>query len=132
MAGTSTLLQVQIASGNGSDERELNKLAQGLRGELLDLDVQSVERAPVAVVPDGVKSGGASLPDLLIISISNSTVLVAIVHLLQAWIGRGKDRKVTIKLGKDSLEVDAASPEEQAKLIESWIDWHTKHLFADH
>jgi hypothetical protein len=44
------------------------------------------------------------------VSIPNSTVLVAIVHLLQGWIGRGKGRKATIKLGKNSLEVDAASP----------------------
>jgi hypothetical protein len=132
MAGTSTSLQVQITVDHGGDERELNKLAQGLRGELLDLDVQSVERAPVAVVPGGAKSSGASLPDLLIVSISNSTVLVAVVHLLQAWIGRGKGRKVTIKLGKDSLEVDSATPEEQAKLIESWIDRHTRPLLPVH
>jgi hypothetical protein len=131
MAGSSTSLQVQIVSGDESDESdesELNKLAQGLRGDLLALDVRSVERAHVAIVPDNAKSSGASLPDLLIVSISNSTVLVAIVHLLQGWIGRGKGRKVTIKLGKHSLQADAASPEEQAKLINSWIDWHASHL----
>jgi hypothetical protein len=128
MDGTPTSLQVQIASGHDSDAGELDKLARGLRGELLALDVQSVERAPATAVPDDAKSGGASLSDLLIVSISNSTVLVAIVHLLQGWIGRGRGRRVTIKLGKNSVEVDAASPEEQAKLIESWIDWHAKHL----
>jgi Effector Associated Constant Component 1 len=127
MVGASMSLQVQIASRHDSDEEELDRVAQGLRGELLDLDVESVKRAPVAVVPDDAKGSGASVPDLLIISISNSTVLVAIMHLLQGWIARGKDRKVTVKIGKNSLEIDAASPEEQAKLIESWIDWHAKH-----
>jgi hypothetical protein len=127
MDGASTSLQIQIASDLDADDGELNKLAQRLRGELLALDVQSVERAPVTVVPGDAKSGGASLSDLLIVSISNSTVLVAIVHLLQGWIGRGKGRKICIKLGKNSLEVDEASPQEQAKLIESWIDWHATH-----
>lgn len=128
MDGASTSLQVQIASSHDGDEGELNELAQGLRRELLALDVESVERAPVTAVPDDAKSGGASLPDLLIVTISNSTVLVAIVHFFQGWIGRGKGRKVNIKLGKNSLEIDEASPEEQAKLIASWIDWHTRHL----
>lgn len=127
MDGTPTSLWVQIDSGHDSDASQINQLAQGLRRELLALDVEAVERAPDTVVPDEAKSGGASLPDLLIVSISNSTVLVAIVHLLQGWIGRGKGRKVAIKIGKNSLEVDAASPEQQAKLIESWIDWQTKH-----
>jgi len=125
MEGT-TSLRVQIADAYDSDPGELRALTDGLRRELLMLDVDQVERAPDPDVPDIAKSGGASLTDLLIVSLSNSAVLVAVVRLLQGWITRGKGRKVTIELGKDSIEVDGASPEESAKLITSWSDQHQK------
>jgi hypothetical protein len=116
------LLRVQVSSRPDSDAAELSRLARGLHREILALEVDAVQRVPSTTVPEAAKSGGASLPDLLIVSISNSTALVALFQLFRAWIGRGKHRKVTITIGKNSLEVDEASPEDQAKLIQSWID----------
>jgi hypothetical protein len=120
-------LWVQITPDPDSDEAELNRLSYGLRRELLALDVDGVERATDGHKPVGAKSSGATLADVLVVSISNSTVLVAIIQLLRRWIRRGNGRKVKINIGKDHIEIDAASPEEQARLIESWLEWHEKH-----
>ena len=126
MDDTSASLWVQITSGPDSDEAALNLLSHRLRRELLALDVDNVVRATDAPLPEGAKSGGATLADVLVVSISNSTVLVAMIQLLRGWIRRGNGRKVKIGIGKDNIEIDAASPEEQAKLIESWLEWHER------
>jgi hypothetical protein len=122
-----TLLRVQIADAYDSDPSELRELTGSLRRELLELDVDEVELATDPALPDTAKAGGVSLPDLLIVSLSNSAALAAVIRLLQGWITRSRGRKVTIKLGKDSVEIDGASREEEAKLIASWIDQHQNH-----
>jgi hypothetical protein len=126
MDGTSASLWVQITSGPDSDEAKLNQLSSKLRRELLNLDVDDVVRPKNTPLPVGAKGGDATLADVLVVSISNSTVLVAMIQLLRGWIKRGNGRRVKIRVAKDSLEIDAASAEEQAKLIESWLKWHEK------
>jgi Effector Associated Constant Component 1 len=115
-------LSVQVAGGHDSDPEELDLMSLDLRRELLELDVDSVVRAAVGTVPATAKSGGTSLSNILIVSLSNSTVLVAVVHLLGRWVKRGSQRKVTVRVGKKSIEIESASAEETAKLIESWLE----------
>ncbi len=126
MGGISASLSVQIASDPDSDEAEVYRLSRELRRELLRLNVDDVVRAADAHPPAGTKAGGTSLADVLIVSVSNSTVIVAMIQLLRGWINRGNGRRVKLKIGKNGIDVGSASPEEQARLIESWIDWHEK------
>lgn len=126
MGEISASLSVQIASDPDSDEAEVDRLSRGLRRELLELDVDAVVRATNAHAPSDTKADAASLADVLIVSVSNSTVIVAMIQLLRGWIKRGKGRRVTLKVGENSIDVGSASLEEQARLIESWIDSHEK------
>jgi Effector Associated Constant Component 1 len=116
------LLSVQVAAGPDSDPEELDLMSLDLRRELLELDVDSVARAAEGTVPPTAKAGGTGLSDVLIVSLSNSTVLVAIIHLLGRWVKRGSRRKVTVRVGKNFIEIESASAEETAKLIESWLE----------
>jgi hypothetical protein len=125
--GTRASFSVQIATGADSDQTEVDHLSADLRRALLELDVDAVARASDGPAPPNAKAGGTSLSDVLIVSLSNSTALVSVVQLLGLWIKRGAGRTVKIKIGKDSIEVGTASPETEAKLVESWIDWHDKH-----
>jgi Effector Associated Constant Component 1 len=127
VGGMQASLSVQIAGGPDSDQEELDRLALDLRHELLELDVDSVVRASNGPVPPNAMAGGTSLPDVLIVSLSNSTVLVSVIHVLGWWTKRGIGRKVRVKIGRNTIEINSASAEEKARLIESWLDWHEKH-----
>jgi hypothetical protein len=116
------VLSVRVAAGPDSDPEELDSMSVDLRRELLELDIESVVRATEGSVPPTAKAGGTVLSDVLIVSLSNSTVLVAVVHLLAGWVKRGSRRKVTVRVGKNSIEIESASAEEAAKLIESWLE----------
>jgi hypothetical protein len=122
VGGIQVSLSVQIAAGPISDREELNRLSSELRCELLELDVDSVSRASNGSAPANAKTGGTGLSDVLIVSLSNSTVLVSVLHLLGLWIKRGRERRVKLKVGDDALEIDSASTEEVAQVIESWLD----------
>jgi hypothetical protein len=111
------IMQVRLA-GDG-DAEELAELSGRLRAELLDFDVQAVERVPQSDVPEGAKGlpavagwlavhlGGASLRD----------VLAAIAD----WVIRN-NRSVEISSGGDVLKLSRATPEEQRKIIDAWLD----------
>jgi hypothetical protein len=120
-------LSVQITAGPDSDEEELDRLSLDLRRELLELDVDSVVRASNGPAPSNARAGGTSLPDVLVVSLSNSTVLVSMIHLLSWWIKRGAGREAKVRIGKNVIEIDSASAEDKAQLIQSWLDWHEKH-----
>jgi hypothetical protein len=127
MGGTQASLSVQITAGPDSDEEELDRLSLDLRRELLELDVDSVVRASNGPAPSNARAGGTSLPDVLVVSLSNSTVLVSMIHLLSWWIKRGAGREAKVRIGKNVIEIDSASAEDKAQLIQSWLDWHEKH-----
>jgi hypothetical protein len=115
-------LTIEIAVDQDSDETELGRTSQQLRQDLLRLDVDNVVRAPAAQAPLSAKGGETGISNILILTLSNSTVLVAIVGTLGAWIKRRGGRRVRVRLGTNEIEIDNASAEEQAKLIESWIN----------
>jgi hypothetical protein len=103
---------------------ELAQLTAWLREELLELDVDSVEGVADRAAPDRAKGPAGESIGTLIVTLSNSAVLVALAGVLRSWLGRGNGRKVTLRLGDDTLEVSGASPEDQGKLIAFWLDQH--------
>lgn len=117
-------LQIQIDAEVESDE--LAQLRAWLREELLELDVDAVEGLADQAAPEGAKGVASESAGTLIVTLSNSAVLVALAGALRSWLGRGSGRKVTVRLGNDMIEVSGASPEDQQKLIASWLDQHTR------
>ncbi len=123
MGGTLTSLRIEIGGSLDSDAYEVDEQLLDLRSALLELDVETVDRVAGSPAPVGAK-GSAELAGALAVSLSNSAVLVAVIRVLQSWIGRGKGRRVVVRLGEDAIEVDAATAEQQAKLIETWVGGH--------
>jgi hypothetical protein len=97
----------------------------GLRDELLELDFDTVDRAVAGPAPAGSKGLPGDV-STLIVTLSDSAVLVALAGTLKSWVSRDRNRKVTIRIGDDSLEVTRASEQEQAQLIEAWLDRHAR------
>jgi hypothetical protein len=114
------LVEVQV---QGAEPEELDRHSAWLADELLQLDVDGVERAP-SPVPAGAKASAGYTAGMLIVSVSNSALAVALTGVLRSWISRGSGRKVTVRLGDDVLEISRASASDQAELIAAWLGKH--------
>ena len=122
--GTSAKLLIEIGAGPDDDVEDLDRQSLNLRDELLELDLDSVEPVVEAAAPAGAKGPTGESVGALLVTISDSAVLVALIGTLKAWIGRVRGRTVTIQVGKDKITVGQVSAEQQARLIESWIKEH--------
>ena len=117
----SASLSIEIGEDPETGDIDLDTSAGQLRRELLELDVDAIERARGPAQP-GSRAGG-ELTGVLIVTLSNSTALVAMIGVLKAWLTRKQGRRIKVTLGDKSIELDQPSDEDQAKLISSWIDW---------
>jgi len=114
-------VEVDIDAGPDADDEETAELSRQLRRELLELNVERVDYAP-SVAPDGAKSGTAVSLGTMIVTLSDSAVLAALVGVLRAWVRRRSDRKVRIQLGENKLEIGGALTDREAGLIKQWLD----------
>jgi hypothetical protein len=119
------VLRVEIGVVVDADPEEVADSILGLRDDLLELDVETVDRAGLRPAPAGAR-GPAEGTGALIVTLSDSAVLVALTHVLRSWVSRDRGRKVTIRIGKDSLELTRASEQEQASLVRAWLDQHAR------
>jgi hypothetical protein len=119
-------LQIAINPGPGVAADELERLSRGLRDELLDLDVIAVDHAATAPAPAGTKGLAGADIGTLVVTLSNSAVLVTLAGVLKSWADRAKGRKITMRFGadEDSIEVGGASPQDLAELLRSWMVKH--------
>jgi hypothetical protein len=114
-------LRIDIGAGNDGDAEELQMLAARLRRELLACDVGIVERAPGEPPPEGAKGPVAVSAGTLLITLSNSAVVAALVSVFQSWLKRNRGRSITIHLGKDRFEARNVPAQELSVLIETWM-----------
>jgi hypothetical protein len=114
-----------LSCGTDHDAEELAELAQGLRSELLQLDVDAVALARDGGAPDGAKGIELFAFGGLVVHLGlSSTVLSAVVETTVAWLGRRRTRSVKLTLDDDTLEVTGISSAEQSRLIEQWVARH--------
>jgi hypothetical protein len=117
-------LRVGFCGEPDATAEELDRLATDLRDELLELDVQAVERVTSGPAPEGAKGLPAGDVACLVVTLSGSATVLALAGLLRSWAGRTRTRKVTVRLGDHEIAVDEVSPADAAALIKSWIDLH--------
>jgi Effector Associated Constant Component 1 len=121
-------LQITIAVGPNATAEELHQLSRRLRDELRALDDIAVDYSRTPIAPPGSKGPGGVDAGTLIVTLSNSAVLVALAGALRSWVGRARGRKIVMRLGedKDIIEIDGASPEDVTALLESWAAAHNQ------
>jgi hypothetical protein len=118
------VLTVQLSSSE-ADQEELERLTQQLRRELLELDVETVERPKEGKPPAGAKGIELSaIGSLLVETATSSALLGAVVKVIQSWVAARRGRSVKIALGDDFIEVSGVSSDDQRRLIEQWIAAH--------
>jgi hypothetical protein len=103
----------------GSPDEELALLTTRLRGELLELDVESVEPVVEETAPPHAK-GLATLVGWLTVGLGTAERLRAVVTALRNWVSR-TNRSVEITYGGDVLKLSNVTAEQQDRLIEDWL-----------
>ena len=126
MADPRTRLAVEVSAGPAADAEELDELVGQLRRELLELDVESVDRARGGPAPSGARAVDVlALGTLLVSLVDPATVLPAVVAAVEMWLrGRGQ-RSVKLELDGDVLEVTGLSSADQRRLVDGWLARHT-------
>ena len=111
-------------SEEGSDTARLDDLTLSLRDELLNLDVEGVERLKAGEAPDGARAVDLAAVGALIVTLGQSGALVAkVVNTIREWLKRDPEpmRTVKVTLGDRTIELSAASSDQQERLIAEFI-----------
>lgn len=103
-----------------ADDAALDQLARQLRGQLLDLDVDAVEALPSEEAPDDSKALDLVVVGGLLVKFGPG-VAAAVVNAVRAWVNRDGHRSVTMKIGDHEITLQAATAEQQEKLVEAWL-----------
>jgi len=117
--GRVTLGVQQVPDG---DTEELLKLSELLRGELLELDLDSVEPIDESSGPDQAK-GLAVMAGWLAVQLGSVDRLRALLGAVFAWAAR-THRDVEVNYGGDVLKVSGVTAEQQETIINAWLAQH--------
>jgi hypothetical protein len=126
MADELAAVRLEVGAQAGSDDEELAELTARLRRELLQLDVEGVERPPSGLPPSGAKGVDAVALGTLVVTLARSPgALAAFAKTVQGWLTSRQSRTVKLELDGDSIELDGVSSRDQERLVELWIGRHT-------
>ncbi len=111
---------------DGADDERLEQLSLLLRGELLELEVASVEPDHSGTAPEGTRGGLIAMAGVLVVSLQPTVAAMGgVIAAVRQWMRRsGGDRSVKIEIGGDVLELTGASDEVQQRLVDDWIKRH--------
>ena len=126
MAVELAAVRLEVGAQEGSDDEELAELTARLRRELLQTDVEGVERPPGDLPPSGAKGVDAVALGTLVVTLARSPgALAAFAKTIQGWLTSRQTRTVRLELDGDSIELNGVSSRDQERLVELWIGRHT-------
>ena len=117
------LLQIQIGEAEDTAADELDDATGRLREELLELDVDAVERPAAGPAPPGTRGLEIAALGTLLVSLAHEALPVVMATVAR-WVSRHGQRSVTIELDGDRIEVSGASAEDQRRLIDAFVARH--------
>lgn len=120
-------LLVTIDAGPDATAEELELWSRQLRAELLGLGSVVVDLATVAS-PPGSKALTGIDAGSLVVHLSDSAVLAALVGVLSEWVRRATSRKVTVRTSDDeeSIEIDGAARQDVVAALQAWVSEHER------
>jgi Flp pilus assembly CpaE family ATPase len=116
-------LAIQLAE-SGADPERLDELTLMLRDELLNLDVDDVEQVRDGEAPSGTRGLELAALGALLVTLNQSTDVVAhVVNTIREWLKRDPEptRTVRVTLGDRTIELSAASNEQQDRLVAEFV-----------
>ncbi|MYV44864.1 hypothetical protein GT031_04370 [Streptomyces sp. SID2888] len=101
------------------DDDELQELVLSLREHLLELDVEDV-RLRRDQLPEDAKSAEALTLGALVVSLA-PVMLRGILRCVETWMQNRPVRSVRVDVDGRTIEVAAASRDDQRRLIDAYI-----------
>ena len=117
-------LRVELDVDSDAADEERDELARGLRDELLELDVEAVDR-PESPAPEGTRGPGAIELGTLLVTVGQSA-LGLVTSTIARWVQRRGGRSVTLELDGDRIELTGVSADDQRRLIETVVARHAE------
>jgi hypothetical protein len=117
-------LRLDVGIDGDDDAAELEDQTIQLRSELLELNVDAVERPPGDPAPEGSRGPEVALMGALLVEVSRGWV-GRVMETIQGWVSRRRTRTVKVSLDGDSIEVNNLSDEDQRRLLEAFLARHT-------
>jgi hypothetical protein len=116
-------LQVNLGLDADAEADELYDATTQLQQELLQLDVDSVDRPLGPPPPPGTRAVEVLELASLLVTLGGD-VIGAVAQCIAGWVSRGSSRSVKLEIGGDSIEVTGLSNQKQDRLIESFLARH--------
>jgi hypothetical protein len=124
---SSDTMVVHVDARGDADEEELEELTSKLRRELEQLEVDEVQRPVVGEAPEGTRALDVlALGTLVVKLVQSAQPLRDVVQTVRRWLGNQQKGTVRIEMDGDSIELSSVSSVEKDKLINAWIERHSK------
>jgi Effector Associated Constant Component 1 len=109
-----------------TDDEDAERLTRQLRSRLADLDLTASIPSSAGPVPDGTKSGTAIAVGELVVTLSASGgVVVTLIGVLRDWLNHhSANHRISVTIGKDTVQLERSTPAERERLIEAFIRAH--------
>jgi hypothetical protein len=120
-------LAIHLGVDDDVSPLEMEELTAAMRRELLQLDVQSVDRVSGGPAPEDSRGIDLMAIGTLLVNLGKATpVLGQVVAVIQAWAARSPNRTVKLTLAGDTLELGGMSESDQQLVIKDWMARHAK------
>ena len=124
MAGERLSLRVELGAGEEAGAEEQDELTRALREELLQLEVDAVER-PAGAAPEGARVAEVVTLGTLLVTLGQGALGI-VSSAIGRWVVRRAGRSVTLELDGDRIELGGVSEEDQRRLIETFVARHAE------
>lgn len=107
-----------------ADDHRLAVLADYLRNHLHELAVGELGAARGGVAPPGTRGTDLETIGTILVTVQSSVELVsAVITAVRGWLARGSagTRTVKLKVGEAELELAAATPHQQDRLVNAFL-----------
>ncbi|WP_236061953.1 hypothetical protein [Actinacidiphila acididurans] len=111
---------LEVVGAADVDDEELQELTLSLRRHLLDLDVDDVRPAAGGQAPQGAKPAGTVAVGALVLTAA-PVLLRAVLRCVEEWLRNRPVRTVRLELSGRTIELGAASAQDQRRLIEEFV-----------
>ncbi|MGW7008001.1 hypothetical protein ACWGCW_35710 [Streptomyces sp. NPDC054933] len=110
---------------DSDDPEDLDDAALSLRRSLIALSDLTLSDLYTETAPAGAKGLGLDMGALAVTVLGTRQGLRTLIDTVRVWVERDSNRKVVVRLGADSVEIEGFSPERSRELAEAFIQRHT-------
>ena len=110
---------------------EMEQLTRQLRDELLELNIKEVALVRAGKTPAKAKAGDPIIWGSLLLTLASGGVLTGVITFLQSWLSRRDQRKISLEINGDKLELTGISSKEQKRLIDLWLRRNSRIVTPD-